>query len=507
MPNTWCFFVDFDRGSRKMLPLQPFGHVPGSVAIQGAFNCISKLAGAFIFWFSGTCTSHVCHQISADTYGSRSPTCGSPIQFKDIISCRHNLAAFLFGSNKLNGSQHPFNVVFGKIPASIVKHLFKEAERLQPHSVLSLSAAFIPPLNNSSSEALAMPPDGAEVQMHGCMNQRPCSVEQHQRCGGLSFHDLTWKRHAVEPKTGIEFPMMLDYAPDREYNSQFASEVLVGTGSRTMKIIRIKTLKVYAFGFYVHPDSICEKLGPKYAGSPLNEMNGHNDFYQDLLREDIGMSVRLVVNCNGMKINSVRDTFEKSLRARLVKTNPDTDYHCLNTFGSQFKEDIPLPVGTTIDVRRTADGQLITEIGGNLIGAVHSKDLCRAFFDMYIGETPVSEKTKEEIGRNVASLVRRMEDIFRYCEPLPSGLIVEDQCTALSRSTTISKKLSGEGPTTQLAHSPTAQERVDCRFILVAEQRKLTDGALSLIGDCCSLLRLLKFWMFSGLNLSSKLLF
>lgn len=30
-----------------------------------------------------------------------------------------------------------------------------------------------------------------------------------------------------------------------------------------------------------------------------------------------------------------------------------------------------------------------------------------AFFDMYIGDVPVSERTKEEIGKNVASLIKR----------------------------------------------------------------------------------------------------
>lgn len=30
-----------------------------------------------------------------------------------------------------------------------------------------------------------------------------------------------------------------------------------------------------------------------------------------------------------------------------------------------------------------------------------------AFFDMYIGDVPVSEQAKEEIGRNVASIIRR----------------------------------------------------------------------------------------------------
>ncbi|CAK9153054.1 unnamed protein product [Ilex paraguariensis] len=174
-----------------------------------------------------------------------------------------------------------------------------------------------------------------------------------------------------------------------------------------MTIIRIKSLKVYAFGFYIHPYDVCEKLGLKYASIPVGELNKHNKFYEDLLREDINMTVRLVINCNGIKISTVKDAFEKSLRARLIKTNPETDYCCLTTFGSIFSQDIPLRSGTTIDFRRTGDGHLITEIGGNQIGAVHSKDLCRAFFDMYIGEVPVCEQTKAEIGKNVGRIIRR----------------------------------------------------------------------------------------------------
>lgn len=93
----------------------------------------------------------------------------------------------------------------------------------------------------------------------------------------------------------------------------------MGTGSRTMTIIRIKSLKLYAFGFCkllvvllfffiffqsglfftsiilcgflfvifyidIHPYSVCEKLGPKYASVSVDELNKSHDFYQDLLR-------------------------------------------------------------------------------------------------------------------------------------------------------------------------------------------------------------------------------
>ncbi|XP_015572902.1 fatty-acid-binding protein 2 [Ricinus communis] len=426
MRNNWLFFMNPDDGSPNILPIEPllsqslrgplfspldnslhqsrFLYIPGSLAFQEVLNCMSKLAGALLFWFTSTSSSSLSQQISGSQQG---PGAGSSSQFtqvKNITLIRHNnLIGFPIGSS--SQSESSSHVVFGKISSFMMRILSREAERLQSFPFLSLATALVPPFDRSS-KVLAVPLENGEVQVHRSVDQMPCEVDHHG-CSSLSFPDLNWRRQAVEPRTGIEFPMILDSILAAENKSSLSSEVLVGTGSRTMKIIKIKSLKVYAFGFYVHPNSVCEKLGPKYASVPAAELNNCRDFYEDLLREDIGMTVRLVINCNGMKINTVKDAFEKSLRNRLLKTNPDTDYSCLRTFGSFFTKDIPLPAGTTVDFRRTADGQLITEIGGNQIGAVHSKDLCRAFFDMYIGDIPVSEQTKEEIGKNVASMMRR----------------------------------------------------------------------------------------------------
>ncbi|XP_040999026.1 fatty-acid-binding protein 2 isoform X2 [Juglans microcarpa x Juglans regia] len=392
--------MDLDGGSPDIIPIESFvlhnfgGHlfsqissfldnsmhqsqnmyVPGSLALREAFNCVSKLAGALLFWFSSTSTSNMTQNITSHGSKPRSPA--SSTQMSSLM----------------------------------MKIRFREAKMLQSYPLFSLAAVLIPPFDNLSSEVLTVSLENTDVQVHGCMGQRSCEVEN-QRYTGLALPDLNRTRHAVEPRTGIEFPMILDNILAGEKNSSLSSEVLVGTGSRTMKILKIKSLKIYAFGFYVHPYSVCEKLGPKYASISVDELNKRNDFYEDLLRENINMAVRLVVNYNGIKINTVKDAFEKSLRARLVKINPDTDYHCVRIFGSHFTQDIPIPAGTTIDFRRTADGQLITEIGGNKIGVVHSKDLCRAFFDMYIGDVPVSVQTKEEIGKNVAHLIRRGDQL------------------------------------------------------------------------------------------------
>ncbi|KAI3983703.1 hypothetical protein MKX01_001107 [Papaver californicum] len=100
--------------------------------------------------------------------------------------------------------------------------------------------------------------------MNGVMDQRPCMVENRESAN-LSFQEIGRGRNAVEPKTGIEFPTALHDVFTDGHNSSCPSEVLVGTGYRSMRIFMFKSIEIYAFGLYVHTDSLCEKLGPKYA--------------------------------------------------------------------------------------------------------------------------------------------------------------------------------------------------------------------------------------------------
>lgn len=427
MKNSWLFFTNLDIYGEYpcIFPMesqlsQGFGlnilsqygslvdssfyrsnqiYVSGSLALQEAFNCISKFAGALFVWLSTGSNSNLLCKLSGNAHGSNAISSQCCTQIKHFTSLRQNLARLHFGS--VSNKELAIPVLLGKFVNSIIGRLWKEVEQHHACSALSLAAALIPPFDNVSSKVLAesIQLANTDEQINGLVD-RLRSEDDHRGCASLAVLNITRTRDAVEPKTGIKFPTFLE-------DSNLATEVLVGTGSRSMRIIKLKSLKVYAFGLYVQPDSICEKLGPKYASVPANELQNHTEFFEDLLREDIHMTVRLVVNCNGLKINTVRDTFEKALRRRLLKMNPDTDYCCLRAFGAYFTQDIPLSMGTTIDIRQTADGQLITEIGGKHIGAVHSKDLCRAFFDMYIGDVPVSAHAKQEIAQNVGGLIRR----------------------------------------------------------------------------------------------------
>uniref|UniRef100_A0A453PSN9 Chalcone--flavanone isomerase n=1 Tax=Aegilops tauschii subsp. strangulata TaxID=200361 RepID=A0A453PSN9_AEGTS len=299
--------------------------------------------------------------------------------------------------------EHAIQMLLAKLANATLGRAWNEVEERHACNILMLAAAsVIPPFENISPKMLAdsmmLGKDGDQIREHV---DQPYLDERRPGCARVAVPRTILPEDLTEPRTGIKFPTLL------EENSNPTAEVLVGMGYRSMRIMKVKNLNLYAFGLYIQPDSICNKLGSKYATVPVAELKDHPDFYEDLLRENIHMTVRLVVSYNGLSISAVRDAFEKSLGFRLQKMNPNTDYHCLKTFGSYFREDIRIPVGTKIDFRQTCDGQLITEVDGKQIGAVQSKDLCRAFFDMYIGDPPVSVETKQDIAQNVGGLIRR----------------------------------------------------------------------------------------------------
>lgn len=370
----------------------------GNVKVQEAFTCLNKFARAFYSWLSRASDPKIFHRLSAIA-GPSSRACQSHIN--QVSSCMQNLAGLQFGSLR---EEHAIQLFLARLANATLGRLWNDFEQIAACNLLTLAgaAAIVPPLENISPKMLAE--SMALGNIDGYINRpvdQPYLEGKHLSCACVAVPSTIFQEDAIEPKTGIKFPAFLEEDPSP------ATTVLVGMGFKGMKIMKVKNLNLYAFGLYMQPNSICEKLGPKYASVPTTTLKDHPDFYNDLLRENLHMRVRLVVNYNGLSIGAVRDVFEKSLGLRLQKMNPNTDYRCLKTFGSYFTEDIPIPVGTRIDFCQTSDGQLITEIDGRQIGAVQSKDLCRAFFDMYIGDSPVSLEAKKDVAQNVAGLMGR----------------------------------------------------------------------------------------------------
>lgn len=72
-----------------------------------------------------------------------------------------------------------------------------------------------------SANGHALPLGSNDVQLSENTGNKTCQVG-HEEYSGLSFHKLDWTRQTVEPRTGIEFPMLL-----KENASRSNSEVLI----------------------------------------------------------------------------------------------------------------------------------------------------------------------------------------------------------------------------------------------------------------------------------------
>ncbi|KAL5199535.1 hypothetical protein ABZP36_020738 [Zizania latifolia] len=369
----------------------------GNLAVQEAFGRLNKFTRAFCYWLSRASNPKIFHRLMG-TAGPSSRAFQSRIN--QVNSRVQNLAVLQFGS--LVREERSLQLLLAKFASETLGRLWNDFQQQHACNVLTLTGAMaiVPPLENISLKMLA------ESMALGNINDyvsrpmdQPYLEGKRISSTSVAVPSTIFQGDAIEPKTGIKFPAFL------EDDSSPSTTVLVGMGFKGVKIMRVKNLDLYAFGLYLQLNSISEKLGPKYASVPNIKLKDHPDFYDDLLRENLPMRVRLVVNYNGLSIGAVRDVFEKSLGLRLQKMNPNTDYHCLKTFGSYFNEDIPIPAGTRIDFCQTSDGQLVTEIDGRQIGTVKSKDLCRALFGMYIGDSPVSLEAKKDIAQNVAGLM------------------------------------------------------------------------------------------------------
>lgn len=72
----------------------------------------------------------------------------------------------------------------------------------------------------------AIPSEDTNIQMLGSLDKSPCNV-QHRGCVGHAFSKPNCSSHIVEPKTGIEFPGMLNSILAKDNQSNLLSEVFL----------------------------------------------------------------------------------------------------------------------------------------------------------------------------------------------------------------------------------------------------------------------------------------
>ena len=202
-----------------------------------------------------------------------------------------------------------------------------------------------------------------------------------------------------EPESGTPFPVVLTppggTTPHR----------LVGTGIRQRTIFRVK---VYAFGLYVDPAGATTALA-EFAGTPAAVLQRDAGFHRRLLDLDFGMTLRLVMT-RTVEGGDVADAFDDALRQRMAR--PTREGHAPGGTAALARLRSYLDVdevrrGTEIIFSCEPAGRLTTSVGDVRQPPIASRDLCRALFDIYLGEDPIARDGKRNLVTGFVELLAR----------------------------------------------------------------------------------------------------
>ncbi|XP_039796593.1 fatty-acid-binding protein 1-like [Panicum virgatum] len=210
----------------------------------------------------------------------------------------------------------------------------------------------------------------------------------------LSLADGAAAPGSVEPRTGAAFP-----------TEAAAGRRLLGVGLRKTSVLGLKSIDVYAFGVYADGNDLKQQLEEKYRKFSASELKGNAELINDVLEQDIRMTVKLQIVYGRLSIRSVRSAFEKSVGSRLQKFGGQDTKELLQSFVALFKDEYKLPKGSVIELSRESNHVLKISIEGEELGSIQSKLLCRSILDLYIGDDPFDKNAKDNVQENIASIL------------------------------------------------------------------------------------------------------
>lgn len=209
----------------------------------------------------------------------------------------------------------------------------------------------------------------------------------------------------IEPATKIEFAPRLQ-APGTEAGEL----VLTGTGVRTWGVWPVKW-NIYAFGLYVREQAARVSLRA-WRGKNLENLHRDDTLYEALLEDDFDKSLRLVLNRN-IGGDDVAEAFTESLEPRFERAaevaGGSFDANTLARFRALFGDYFgaqELTKGAELVFVWLRGGTMVTAVNGEVIGIIESRTLCWAFFDIYLGEDPISREGKETVISRLPELLQ-----------------------------------------------------------------------------------------------------
>ena len=192
-----------------------------------------------------------------------------------------------------------------------------------------------------------------------------------------------------EPRSGVSFPVSLTPPGNK------TPHWIMGTGVRQRTIFN---LKIYAFGLYVDPEGARASLS-RFARRSASRLERDEGFYRHLLDLNFPMTLRLVMT-RTVDGNDVAEAFDDALRPRVIRTvahtNNSRELAVLERFRGYLEVE-RVRSGTEIVFSCGPAGRLATSVGGEERPPIDSRVLCRALFDVYLGEDPISNDGKKRI--------------------------------------------------------------------------------------------------------------
>ena len=196
-----------------------------------------------------------------------------------------------------------------------------------------------------------------------------------------------------EPKTGVNFKGTMTPA------GASGPMTLMGVGARIKEVLMVD-VNVYAVGLYVSsadgPTALAAWHGKKTA-----ELRKDSAFYDALMSDSVEKSLRLVM-ARSVDGDTMRDAFDDALKPRTKKYGGSDK---LGAFRGYFTMD-DLDEGVELLFTWKRGGVLVTSIGGKKKGEIKSEGLCKAFFDIYVGDKPVSSAARNSFYGGLAKLLK-----------------------------------------------------------------------------------------------------
>jgi hypothetical protein len=192
----------------------------------------------------------------------------------------------------------------------------------------------------------------------------------------------------VDRESGVAFPATL--IPPGGGNLH----QLTGTATRERTIFRIK---VYAYGLYVDA-GLARMMFASFGADSAKTLETDKAFFQRLLDMKIPMTMRLVMTRDvaGAAIGNAFDDALKPRIARLASLRASEASSALEQFRGYFNLN-QLGQGTEIVFSCASDGRLNTTVNRQARQEIRSPDLCRALFDVYLGEKPISADGRRKL--------------------------------------------------------------------------------------------------------------